>query len=189
MRVLRAMGVCDEVGPHIYKANRLTEALAHEGFSSGVKFRYDCEVPTAAKLIPFLESTQYSNPQDSVHSPFEHAFGTPKFDWLAQNPETSANFNSWMTGRRKGNDKESWTDFYPFVRNLINDAKRSRGAVFMIDVGGGRGHDLENVHRKFASIPGKLVLQDQEAVVSCNSLFESTVHDFFTPQPIQGMCY
>lgn len=38
MRVLTAMGVCDEVGPQSYKANLVTEAIAKEGFSNGVKF-------------------------------------------------------------------------------------------------------------------------------------------------------
>lgn len=40
MRVLTAMGVCDEVRPETYKANEVTEALAQKGLSSGVKFRY-----------------------------------------------------------------------------------------------------------------------------------------------------
>ena len=40
MRVLTAMGVCDEVDIRIYKANNVTTALAQKGLSSGVKFRY-----------------------------------------------------------------------------------------------------------------------------------------------------
>ena len=39
MRVLTAIGVCDEVGPQKYKANERTKALAQKGLSSGVKFR------------------------------------------------------------------------------------------------------------------------------------------------------
>ncbi len=40
MRVLTALGVCDEVGPQSYMANYVTKTLAQEGFSNGVKFRY-----------------------------------------------------------------------------------------------------------------------------------------------------
>lgn len=40
MRVLTAMGVCDEVGTQSYTANNLTKALGQEGLSNGVKFRY-----------------------------------------------------------------------------------------------------------------------------------------------------
>ncbi len=39
MRVLCAMGVCDEVDFQVYKANDVTQAFAKKGFSSGVKFR------------------------------------------------------------------------------------------------------------------------------------------------------
>jgi len=40
MRVLTAMGVCDEVGVHSYKANYVTQTLAQEAFSNGVKIRF-----------------------------------------------------------------------------------------------------------------------------------------------------
>ena len=39
MRVLTAMGVCDEVDVQSYKANSVTIAFAQKGLSSGVKFR------------------------------------------------------------------------------------------------------------------------------------------------------
>lgn len=75
-------------------------------------------------------------------------------------------------------------DFYPIEANLISGADRKH-ATFCVDVGGGKGHDLETLHDRFRSI-GKLVLQDQEKVVGSSTAFESMVHDFFAPQPVRG---
>ncbi len=76
-------------------------------------------------------------------------------------------------------------DFYPIEANLISDADKGEHSTFCVDVGGGKGHDLELLHDRFSSI-GKLVLQDQEKVVRSSTVFESMVYDFFAPQPIRG---
>ena len=82
--------------------------------------------------------------------------------------------------------------FYPVESNLANDAKTVDGAVFLVDIGGGKGHDLQELHRKYLKLPGKLVLQDLREVVEeakSSGLDQKIVtmeHDFFTPQPIKG---
>ena len=83
-------------------------------------------------------------------------------------------------------------DFYPFKENLIKDAI-TYDAIFLVDVGGGKGHDLKEMCRKYPELPGKLVLQDiksviEEAVASkLDGKIVPMEHDFFTEQPILGM--
>lgn len=85
--------------------------------------------------------------------------------------------------------------FYPVDINLAIDAKTEDGAVFLVDIGGGKGHDLQELHREYPELPGKLVLQDLRGVVQeaeSSGLDEEIVtmeHDFFTPQPIKGNPY
>ena len=61
-----------------------------------------------------------------------------------------------------------------------------------MDVGGGLGHDLKELKTKIPNIPGRLVLQDREEVIStlsstsAENIFEAQAHDFFTPQPVQN---
>ncbi len=101
---------------------------------------------------------------------------------------------TWQT------DWPHWSDdglgFYPVQDRLIRGATEEEDTVFLVDVGGSKGRDLEKflaLHR-FDTFPGRLVLQDRAEVINTipeNSLppgVEATVHDFFTPQPIEGKC-
>lgn len=114
------------------------------------------------------------------------------FEWLSQNPERSAQFQHHMTGKHAG--RPSWMDpdFYPFKENLIKDAKTEHDSVFLVDIGGGRGHDLQEMCAKHPELPGKLVLQEVKGVVKeaeASGLDRKIVameHDFFTKQPITG---
>lgn len=86
-------------------------------------------------------------------------------------------------------------DFYPFKENLIQNAKIEHDAVFLVDIGGGKGHDLQEMCCKHPDLPGKLVLQDLKDVIEeakTSSLDERIVtmeHDFFTKQPIIGVVH
>ena len=83
-------------------------------------------------------------------------------------------------------------DFYPFKENLIKDAKTEHDSVFLVDIGGGRGHDLQEMCAKHPELPGKLVLQDVKGVIKeaeesgLNKRIVTMEHDFFTQQPITG---
>ena len=98
---------------------------------------------------------------------------------------------AWSQGRYH------WMDegYYPVQRNLIEGAaKRSGGEdVFIVDVGGGDGHDLLQLKAKFPDdLPGRLVLQDMKLVDEsmkdklAESGIEVQVYDFFTTQPVNG---
>ena len=63
-------------------------------------------------------------------------------------------------------------------------------STLLVDIGGGRGHDLEAFKRANANAEGKLVLQDLPPVIDdIKELHEDIIkvkHDFFTSQPIKG---
>lgn len=99
-----------------------------------------------------------------------------------------------MVGSRTGRSSCMDTNFYPVQTNLIDGARRENDAVFLVDVGGGKGHDLQEVYRKHPKLPGKLVLQEtkgvlEEAKEECglDGKIVLAEHDFFTRQTILGM--
>ena len=84
--------------------------------------------------------------------------------------------------------------FYPVQTNLIDGARTENDAVFLVDVGGGKGHDLQELYRKHPKLPGKLVLQETKGVIEeakeehiLNGKIILAEHDFFTKQTILGM--
>lgn len=112
---------------------------------------------------------------------------------MSQRPERLSQFQNHMAGYRTG--RASWMDydFYPVEKSLVQGTKAENDAVFLVDMGGGRGHDLQELQKKHPKLPGKLVLQDQIAVIEqakaagLDSKIIPMEHDFFTPQPVIGM--
>ncbi len=83
-------------------------------------------------------------------------------------------------------------NFYPVQKNLFEGAEPD--AVFLVDAGGGKGHDLQELYRKQSNLLGKLVLQDTKGVIAEAKAEASDLdprvilmeHDFFTTQPVIG---
>lgn len=143
-------------------------------------------------LPRYLATTGYKNPKDPQHLPFNLAFGPELFfEWLPKHPEVLGSFQQWMTAQREGHTP--WLDFYPFRQQVVEGFKHEDpGAVLLVDMGGGMGHEIEEIRRKFPSLPGRLVLQDLPSTiekVESSDVMEAMVHDFFTPQPIKGTTY
>ena len=150
---------------------------------------FDVEIPAIIQLIPCLQKHDFQNPVDASQSAFDYAFGAPFFNMLKEHPMTLHCFDSYMAGRRIG--KVSWLDYYPIEERLVQGTS-PENPIFMVDMGGGQGHDLKGLGDKYGKdgLPGRLVLQDLVADARENSttLFESMVHNFFEPQPLKGAC-
>ena len=65
--------------------------------------------------------------------------------------------------------------------------------VFLVDVGGGKGHCLRSIIQTDPGLKGRVVLQDLPDVVPEsfrtdreNVQVEVMAHDFFDPQPVVG---
>jgi hypothetical protein len=150
---------------------------------------YDVVRPSFQHLPDYLKTTNYVLPTRGTDGPFQAAHQTrlPVFAWLDQTPPYLDAFNSYMSAYRAG--KLSWADprVYPVSDRLINGFDAGYSDTFLVDVGGGRGHDLHELKVLYPDIPGKLVLEDRPGVVAnvSDDAFEVIPHDFFTPQPVK----
>jgi hypothetical protein len=83
-----------------------------------------------------------------------------------------------------------WTEWYPVAENLLEGADPS--SKLLIDIAGGKGHDLQAFHDKFPEQAG-LVLQElpQALEMVTEEILDPSIermsYDFFTEQPIKGM--
>lgn len=157
--------------------------------------RTGCTIPAIHALPAWLKKNDYTSPTEGKNSPFSLGFKTDLhfFEFLSANPEypnLAGQFNNLMSAYHQG--RASWMDpgFYPVQDNLIQGARTGTDEVFLVDVGGNKGHDLEEFKSKWPEVPGRLILQDQPHVLaeirSLNPAIEVTAHDFFTEQPVKG---
>jgi hypothetical protein len=145
-----------------------------------------------AKFPEWLDRSGLKCPSDSRDGLFQYAFGTnmEAFEYWHSKPEILDNVNTAMQGVRAS--RLAWVDWFPVQERILKDAKTESHAVVLVDVAGGRGHDLEAFRTRFPQEKGKLVLEDLPVVIDdVKSVNEDIVlqkHDFFQPQPIQGIC-
>ncbi|KAK8015332.1 O-methyltransferase [Apiospora arundinis] len=158
-------------------------------YQHSISFCYDVARPSFNGFPAFFKDTGYTQPTSLTNGPFQAAHETqlPFFDWLVATPPHLSHFDSFMSAYRAG--KPDWWDFYPVEDRLVTgfDPTNNNDA-FLVDVGGGRGHDLVQFAEVHAAHPGRLILQDREPVIAAaekSDHFEAQVHDFFTPQPVK----
>jgi demethylsterigmatocystin 6-O-methyltransferase len=141
-------------------------------------------------LPKYLSATSYVSPKEPNSLPFNLAFGPELFfHWLPKHPDVLKHFQEWMAVQREGHTP--WLDFYPFDQQIIRGFETSDpNSVILVDVGGNIGHEILEIKRRYPSIPGRAILQDLPSTidqVGPKEEFEAMSHDFFTPQPVQGM--
>lgn len=140
------------------------------------------------RLPDYFEEKGWHCPTDAYDSPFQFAVGTKlhQFDWIAQHPKLQHAFNVTMTMRTKNFDDSKWFDVFP-VAQLMD--QKTPAEVFMVDIGGGVGHNMIELKEHYPDIPGKLVVQDIapviESVTGMPDGIEAEVQDFFKPQPVR----
>ena len=136
----------------------------------------------------FLADNKYQPPSDNTHTVFQAAHHTdlPAFVWVFQQaPARIENFALWMSAQRTG--QKDWLDVVPFAKLCRNEEPEK--AVF-VDIGGSIGHQCAALKAKFPDLPGRIIYQDMAPVISMGLKIpgvEPMVHDFWTPQPVQGM--
>lgn len=149
----------------------------------------DLLFPIGGKLIPLLRETSKAEAlHEDLQCPFRYTYGTSMFEYFERDAEHKEAFDLWMSSRRAGMKRE-WFDLYPIKSRLIEGSSQSSGSVFLVDVAGGKGHDILSLNSRFSNLPGRLVLQDLpqtlESVASRNEI-EVMPHDLFAKQPIKG---
>lgn len=172
----------------------LSNAFAAENYQQSIRFCYDCARPSFNAGPEYFKKNNYRLPTALNEGAFQAAHGTdfPFFPWLVATEEGKHlhEFDAFMSAYRAG--KANWYDpgFYPVAERMIQGFDSNIGDTLLVDVGGGRGHDMELFVKQHTSHPGKVVLQDREEVVANvpkdKLPFQAEAHDFFTPQPIKA---
>lgn len=118
----------------------------------------------------------------------QHGCKTDKhFFGILVEQNSLANFQTYMGSYRA--DRAEFLDIFPAEERLLRNACCCNDDVFMVDVGGGHGHEIEKFVQKFPEKRGRMILQDLVNVVSSvpqSERMEVTAYDFFTPQPVHG---
>jgi hypothetical protein len=177
------------------RATDLSDGLAEEKYQHSISFCYDVTRVSFNNFPHYFKATGYKQPTSLTDGPFNDALKTklPFFEWLVATPPHLAHFDSFMTAYRAG--KANWYNegFYPVAERLVEGFDPEASDVLLVDVGGGRGHDVTQFIDQHPSHPGKLVLQDREPVIALvlengaeEKGFETQAHDFFSPQPIKA---
>jgi hypothetical protein len=197
LRHLASMSTIQETGPDIFAPTPTSLAYAEKNYQDTILFIVDNFQPALDAGPSFFRANGFQAPSSSVDAPFQHAFekGVHYFEYFDRfDQEMGRRFASmmdvWSMGRQRWFD----LDYYPVEERLISGASATsdegQEGVFLVDVGGGTGHDVKGLREAFGDlIPGKLVLQDRPEIIEHAVVSDSDVkmaHDFLTPQPIKG---
>ena len=149
----------------------------------------DLLVPSWANLPATLAKSHYQNPIDNLHTGLQAGLKVDYhgFEFLAKNPKIFNDFNIFMSAQREG--RAYWLDFYPFEQKLSAQARDSEHEVLFVDVGGALGSEILELRKRFPALKGRMILQELPQTIEHvlpDPGMEATVHDFFTPQPIEG---
>ena len=146
-------------------------------------------MPPLQVLPDFLEETEYANPSDLLHSPFQKALGTDlsKFDWQKSQPDLSAAFGLWMAAQH---DRQlTWLNVLDFTELVRGSTAET--PVF-VDVGGGIGHQCALLKDRVPDVVGRIILQDSPTVIQ-KALPTTGVgkmaYDFWEEQPVRGKAH
>ncbi|KAL4804193.1 S-adenosyl-L-methionine-dependent methyltransferase [Aspergillus unguis] len=192
MKHLAAMGVITETGLDEYTTTGFSKVLTGEKYSDAFPLMTSRFTQGILALPAFLEKTNYRNPTSASDTAFSLGYNSELnfFQHVQKEPITATRFNNHMGVYAQG--RARWMDpgFYPVQEQLIDGTDIGKDDVLLVDVGGSFGHDLLDFHRKWPDVPGRLILQDLEQVVTSvkglHPEIEVTGHDFFTEQPIKG---
>lgn len=194
LRHLAAMHTVHETAPSTFAPTTTSKAFAEPIYQDTILYIADNFQPALSKMPSFFQTHGFSLPNSQTDGPFQHAFdckGYHYFEYFQKfDPEMGRRFGSMMDAWSKGRPRWFDPEFYPVQERLLAGA--SGGAAFLVDVGGGTGHDVEGVREAFGSrLSGALVLQDRPEVIELAQVgegVEKMAHDFLTEQPVKGEC-
>ncbi|KAI0896495.1 putative O-methyltransferase [Annulohypoxylon nitens] len=188
IRILRPLATTrfvEEVAERTWKATPITEAMATEEISAGHR-TFGMVVAAAGKAPKWLRESGHRCPSDPHDGFIQYALQTKLsvFQLFGEMPSLAKDFNVFM-GNTMG-ARSYWVDWFPVQQQLIDDA--SQDSALLVDVGGGRGHDLAAFHSRYPN-KGLLVLQDLAAVTDkiegLDPSIKQMTYDFFTEQPVK----
>lgn len=150
--------------------------------------RFDTMGPAQMAIPDFVKASGYKNITDNADCPFQKGHQTPltAFPWIMGHPDLASHFNNFMSLNHSG--QPSWLDAYPIQEHF---AKAKPGQAFMVDVGGGLGHQLLALQKRYGDqVPSdSLVLQDLPVVIGMAPEMpgvKNMIQDIFDPQVVKN---
>lgn len=138
----------------------------------------------------FFREKGYKIPTGYSDGTFQWAFNTKQsyFEHIHSDPERSRDFNTFMSGNRS--TRSHWIDWFPVQSAIMLGASNGANDILLVDVGGGKGHDLIKFLDKYPSARGGLILQDLPNLIQnlegLSPGIQAMGYDFFTPQTVKG---
>ena len=186
------MGIIYEADADRFLSTPFSSALTQQVYADSFAPLQDSMDPAVYKLHEYLAKTGYKTPNNALDAPFQFAYSTKShyFEWMQARPHLWKMFNGHMTASNAG--LLNWMDprFYPLEDNLLKDT--AEDAVLIIDVGGGNGHDLQEICRKYPHVNRRMIVQDQASVIdhiadkNLDPRIQPMTHNFFEKQPVKG---
>ncbi|KAI0389022.1 S-adenosyl-L-methionine-dependent methyltransferase [Xylariaceae sp. FL0594] len=191
LRVLTISSLVAERGPGLYGPTRWSEKLRTKTGAAMIRWNYDVVNTSFIQTPKWFAQRGYKDPQNINDVPFHLAFdlavGTDIYTWLTQpeNEQHWNNANAFFEGDR--GSRPSWVTWFPVCEKLLTGLREDDGPV-LVDVAGGRGHDITEFEQQFPDLTGRLVLQDQQPVLDSAVLsprIEKRVIDFWKDVPVR----
>ncbi|MCJ1369933.1 hypothetical protein MMC20_001145 [Loxospora ochrophaea] len=196
MRVLVAIGACEENQPRVYSANAVTKQFFAHPFSDLMLSQAKRIWKDMEQMPEYLASIDYRDPGEKESDPtvfqYQNRTNLDYWEWLEQHPDQFRAFNESMARTVEVERKDGNVGFisaFPFVNELERDHSAGNSIPVLVDVGGGRGQVLNDLRLHLPDLKGRLVLQDREETLKehmCRNDVEVMPYDFFTRQPIIG---
>ncbi|KAF2771887.1 putative hydroxyindole O-methyltransferase, partial [Teratosphaeria nubilosa] len=190
LRHLKATNVIDTTGRGVWRSTALSNGLAKPHFQNSILFCHYISRQAFNGYPEYFSRLSQEEPSQ-VPGPFQIGLQTdlPFFDYLGTHPPNGSYFNHFMKAYREGNTMWFEPELYPVAERLEQDFDPGANEAFLVDIGGGKGHDISAFAAAQPDHPGKLILQDQASVIAevpgQTHPFTLQPHDFFTPQPIK----
>ncbi|KAJ5108578.1 hypothetical protein N7456_005253 [Penicillium angulare] len=189
LRLLCAIGYVIENDVRVYSANDITREMSTRLGSATIRLMFDSISITLAKLPEWIRQMKFQNPPGTSNGPFQYVENTKGGIWeyLFTRPELNDDFNTFMEASSA--DRPYWVNWFPVQEQLLDEYIGGAEDALLVDIAGGKGHDIKRFHAKFPGTPGRLFLEDQDHVLAeaeVGDNIEKIHFDLFQPQPIKG---
>ncbi|KAL1964923.1 hypothetical protein VTN77DRAFT_6276 [Rasamsonia byssochlamydoides] len=190
LRLLVGIGYVGESGKRVYVPTAMTKILTERRIIAMTRFIFDYGMLSVAKLPEYLRLNNYKNPFSARGGPWQFAEKTDDTLWefLSKTPIAMQECNTFLEGSR--GSRTSWLEWFPVQERIIDGFEGGDDAVLLVDVAGGRGHEIGAFKSKFPDAPGRLVLEDLAHVIddvqSLDPSIERVKIDLFEGQPVRA---
>lgn len=152
-------------------------------------YRFDTCSPAIQAYPSFLAENNYQDSTDTKNTAFQKGHNTKlgAFEWLSQQPKLFGALQQVMTAMQSSD----WLRDLPVLDKAAQDeTSHLSESPFLVDVGGGHGHQCVQVLEKHPTLKGRLVLQDLSQAVDKLAPIDGVqvmAQDFFKKQKVQGL--